>query len=295
MLEQLVSPRNQQHLLDPRAVGQVERRLRGLGQPPRSIAEMAEWLRRIGDLTDSELEGPMAEFLTALQADGRAVRLDLPGVVDPGRWVAAEEESVYRQAFGLGVSTSPDVARAAGKIIFERFLSTHALVGLNDLLKRYPFEREWAIRQLDEWTKTGRVVAVGGGETMQWSAPTNLDQVERGSLALLRREVLTCPPQQFADFLLRWQSAHPETRRGGSEGLAAALERLEGLTISAEVWERAILPARAVVSSALVGRMDFRRFRLLGWPGGATPGRLLSPRYVASVSFAARGKCSRPH
>ena len=243
LLEQLVSPRNQEHLLDPRAVGQVERRLRGLGQPPRSVAEMAEWLRRIGDLGDSELEGSMAEFLGQLQADGRAVRIDLPGVAEPGRWVATEEALLYRQAFGL-IDAEHENARAAGKVIFERFLKTHALVGLGDLLERYPFERDWTIRQLDEWTTSGRVVAIGGGATMQWSAPANLDQVQRGSLALLRREVLTCPPQQFADFLLRWQNVHPEARRGGGEGIAAALERVEGLPILAEVWERAILPIR---------------------------------------------------
>jgi ATP-dependent Lhr-like helicase len=79
---------------------------------------------------------------------------------------------------------------------------------------------------------------------MQWSAPANLEQVQRGSLALLRREVLTCPPPQFADFLLRWQGAHPESRRGGADGLAAALERLEGLPLAAEVWEQTVLQAR---------------------------------------------------
>ena len=35
LLEQLVAPEKHGHLLDPRAVHQVERRLRGLGQPPR--------------------------------------------------------------------------------------------------------------------------------------------------------------------------------------------------------------------------------------------------------------------
>ena len=71
-------PQSQGHLLDPRAVHQVERRLRGLGQPPRSATEMAEWLRRLGDLTPDELEGPMAAFLEQLEAEGRACRLELP-------------------------------------------------------------------------------------------------------------------------------------------------------------------------------------------------------------------------
>jgi ATP-dependent Lhr-like helicase len=60
----------------------------------------------------------------------------------------------------------------------------------------------------------------------------------------LRREVTTCPAPQFADFLLRWQGAHPETRKGGSDGLAEALDRLQGLPLAAEVWEQTVLPAR---------------------------------------------------
>ena len=114
------------------------------------------------------------------------------------------------------------------------------------MLNRYPFEEEWARRQLEEWARTGRVVPVQRGELepVQWSAPANLDQVQRGSLALLRREVVTCAPPQFADFLLRWQRVHPETRRGEAAGLAETLDRLQALPLPAEVWEQTVLPAR---------------------------------------------------
>jgi ATP-dependent Lhr-like helicase len=84
----------------------------------------------------------------------------------------------------------------------------------------------------------------GDGGPLQWSAPENLQQVQRGSLALLRREVTTCSPPQFADFLLRWQGVHPAARQGGPEGLAEALARLEGLPLPAELWEQTVLPAR---------------------------------------------------
>ncbi len=257
LLQQLVAPGQLGHLLDPRAVHQVERRLRGLGQPPRSVNEMAEWLRRLGDLADSDLEGPMAEFLRQLQAEGRAVRLELPGFPQP-RWISTEDEPLYRQAFatasppssppaaaGGEAGSSPEQVPSAGLTILRRFLETHALVGLNDILARYPFEPGWAQQQLEEWARTGRVVQVQlSDETMHWSAPENLEQMQRGTLALLRREVVTCSPPQFADFLLRWQHAHPDTRRGGSSGLAEVLERLQGLPLPAEVWEQTVLPAR---------------------------------------------------
>ncbi len=99
---------------------------------------------------------------------------------------------------------------------------------------------------MEEWTRAGRVVAVSApdSETVQWSDPANLEQVQRGSLGILRREVVTCSPPQFADFLLRWQCLHPEARRGEGDGLADVLGRLQGLALDAELWERTVLPAR---------------------------------------------------
>ncbi len=245
LLEQLLRPDRQVHLLDPRAVHQVQRRLRGLGQPPRSVAEMAEWLRRLGDIAPSEVEGPMAAFLDELERDGRACRIELPGCTEPLRWVAGEEAELYRQAFGL-IPAEPAPAQQAGAFIFARFLQTHALVGLQDVLQRYPFQRDWALRQLEEWVQAGKAVSVvaGAGTPLQWSAPMNLEQVQRGSLALLRREIITCGPEQFADFQLRWQGVHPQARQGGPEGLADVLHRLEGLPLDRTLWEQAVLPAR---------------------------------------------------
>jgi ATP-dependent Lhr-like helicase len=60
----------------------------------------------------------------------------------------------------------------------------------------------------------------------------------------LRREVVTCTAPQLADFLLRWQYVHPAHHRGGPEGLADVLDRLQGLSLDPEVWEQVVLPAR---------------------------------------------------
>ncbi len=280
LLRQLLEPEEHRHLLDPRAVHQVERRLRGVGRPPRSAAEMAEWLRRLGDLTPGELEGPMAGFLEQLRDEGRACLVELPAVREPRRWALAEEADLYRTAFNL-ISSSPlprnggegagvrgsdsepqsgpltpgpspprrgrGEQEEAGEAILERFLATHALVSLDDVLGRYPFERDWAERRLRAWAESGRAVPVrpaGEDETMQWSAPENLEQVQRGSLGLLRREVTTSSAPQFVDFLLRWQGAHPESQRGTAAGVAEALGRLHGLPLPADLWEQTVLPAR---------------------------------------------------
>jgi ATP-dependent Lhr-like helicase len=244
LLEQLVSPDGRPHLLDPRAVNHVERRLRGVGQPPRTPTEMAEWLRRLGDLSPAELEGPMAGFLETLVQEGRAKPLTLPRCPEAERWILTEEEDLYRRAFGLDDGRADGDAAAT---ILERFLQTHALVGLGDVLARYPFDADWARRQLETWATTGRAVVVtrsDAPEPLQWSAPENLEQVQRGTLGLLRSEVRTCPAPRFADFLLRWQRVHPETRSGSSEGVIEVLECLEGLPLPAALWERAVLPCR---------------------------------------------------
>ena len=215
--------------------------------PPRTATEMAEWLRRLGDLTPAELEGPMAAFLEELEADGRARRIELPRCREPLRWVAAEEEALYRQAFGLRRRRAGAGAGGGGGDL--RPLPGDARPGRAGATcwTAIPSSPNWAQRQLEEWARTGRATPVRAddAEPLQWSAPENLEQVQRGSLALLRREVVTCPPPQFADFLLRWQGVHPDDARGGgAEGLAEVLERLQGLPLPAEVWEQTVLPAR---------------------------------------------------
>src|SRR5262249_47098654 len=249
LLGQLIAPEERRHLIDPRAVQQVERRLRGVGRLPRSAAEMAEWLRRLGDLTPCELEGPMAAFMAELRADGRAVLFELPSCRLPERWVLSEEAELYRRAF-LSPNVPAGEAREAAQAILGRFLETHALVGLHDVLERYPFDSTWVERILRDWAESGRIVSVqipaAEDRPMQWSSPPNLEQVQRSTLALLRHEIVACPPAQFADFVLRWQGAHPATRREGSDGVAAVLDRLEGLPLPAEVWERTVVPARVI-------------------------------------------------
>jgi ATP-dependent helicase Lhr and Lhr-like helicase len=242
-------------LIHPQAVAQVEGRLRGIGRPPRSATEMAEWLLRLGDLAPEELHGPMAGFLAELENDSRAVEIDIPSVdgrdcrsgkLSTQRWVLAEEADLYHQAFE-GRPANRQRKEQAAETILQRFLDTHALVGLDDILRRYPLEESWACKKLELWAESGRAVAVppsNGADTARWSAPANLEQVQRGTLSLLRREVATSPSQQFADYLMRWQYAHPDSRRGGLHGASEVLARLEGFSLPAELWEQAVIPAR---------------------------------------------------
>jgi ATP-dependent Lhr-like helicase len=246
LLDQLLGA-GKEPLIHPQAVMHVESRLRGVGKPPRSATEMAEWLRRLGDLTIDELHGPMAGFLAELERDGRAFQLELAGSSKASRrWVLAEDKDLYCQAFGKSVKNGKRHSQAA-ETILQRFLDTHALIGLDDIVTRYPLKKNWARRKLQEWSGSGRAVPIASPaepHAERWSAPANLQQVQRGTLSLLRREVKTCPAQQFADFLLRWQFAHPDARRNDRDDLADVLARLEGVALPSELWQQTILPAR---------------------------------------------------
>src|SRR5262245_28253622 len=141
--------------------------------------------------------------------------LELPACREPQRWILSEEAEVYRRAF-LDADATASEAREAAKTILGRFLETHALVGLRDVLDRYPFDSHWAEHTLGGWAESGRIVPVRSpvqdDAPTQWSSPPNLEQVQRSSLAFMRQEIVACPPAQFADFVLRWQGVHPAGR-----------------------------------------------------------------------------------
>jgi ATP-dependent Lhr-like helicase len=245
LLDQLVG-QNKELALDRRAVHRVDHRLRGVGQPPRSTTELAEWLRKLGDLSASDLSGNMESMLADLEGQGIVQRLNLPGVPEPLRWVLTEEAAAYERVFGATPVSFEEVQEEAATILY-RFLETHALVSLRDVLERYSFEATWAKRKLEEWGRSGRLIPVQSPqepEPLQWSAPENFADMQRGTLAILRREVITCPPAQFVDFVLRWQHLHPETRLAGAEGLVDVLTRLNALAIPALLWEQTVLPGR---------------------------------------------------
>lgn len=237
LLDPLLEPVRDPDLLDPIAIGRVDHRLRELGAAPRTVDEMAETLRRLGDLTDRELFGPMDGFVRELERRSRAVRIELAVGAEPGRWILAEEAEEYSRAF-----RSPPEG-AALEFIIGRFLRTRALTALDDLLGRYPMEHSLARELLEEWSDRGDLVAVEG-ETTRWADRRNLHEVRRLSIALRRRESLAVSPEQFADFVARRQRVVPSLRREGRTALSLVLEQLAGYAAPADLWESEIFPRR---------------------------------------------------
>ena len=243
-------------LLEPTAIGRVEARLRGSGHPPRTLDEMAEALRRLGDLTAGELAGPMAGFLETLLAQGRALRIELAGTAEPARFIGDEDRALYESAFGgtpgrkagRPEKSESDKARdEAVATIVRRYLRAHALVGLGDLTARYPIGAGLATDLLERFADEGGLVRLDplqGDDAPRWADRQNLEEVRRLSIAMRRRESVAVPPEAFADFVARRQNVHPATRREGAAAVGLALEQLRGFAASADLWESDILPAR---------------------------------------------------
>ncbi len=164
--------------LDASAIGRVEGRIRGTNHPPRTVDEMGETLRRLGDLADFEVAGPMLGFLRRLQEEGRAETIRLDGTLHPERWIGVEERELYESAFG---DTKNDDAL---EVIGKRFLQTHALVSLDDVLARYPMDPATATELLERWESEGAVVRLdqsGDCDGSRWADPENLAEVRAGS------------------------------------------------------------------------------------------------------------------
>ncbi len=242
-LEPLLRGDAQGDWLDPEAIGRVENRLRHHGRPPRTVDEMAERLRLLGDMTETEVTGPMAVFLAELESAGRALSIELALPREPARWILAEENELYRTAFPIDANGDEE---SRGTIV-RRFLQTHALVGLADLTARYPIPAVEAAELMELWCEEGKVVRIGeeGPQAQpRWAERGNLAEMRRATVAARRRESLAVLPEVFADFVLRRQHALPGSRGEGPESVERTLELLQGFGALASAWESDILPRR---------------------------------------------------
>jgi ATP-dependent Lhr-like helicase len=268
--------------LDPHAIERVEQRLRG-ERPPRSADEMAEWLRRVGDLVPSELHGPMASFLETLASEGRAARFPIPDAAEPDRWISAEELDLYHAAFAL------DPNALARSTIIERHVATRALVGVGDLTRRYGLDPAEATSLLEALSEDGGLVRLGDSdeEPARWADRRNLADVRRVTLALRRRDAIAVPPETFADFLLARHHLQPATRLEGPAALAAVLDRLDSFAAPLSLWEQELLPRR--IAGFRPASLD-ESVRRAGLLPRAVPG----PRGEPLVAFLSAAEAVHP-
>ncbi len=249
------------------------------GRQARDADELALLVDRAGDLTRAELEARVSpgtqwlrgDPLASLLASGRLIGATLPTAEGAElRFLLVDNYARYASAFGpevMGtIATGVELVRrpaaeavpavlreaalterAARREILARFVSLAGPVSGEDVRARYAFDARWVQRRLEEWERGGVLVrgAFGGERTVdRWVSRRLLEQARRRELAQARKQIEAVAIERFARFVQRWQHVAADTRLGGSDAAATALQQLYGLARPAEGWERDYLPAR---------------------------------------------------
>jgi ATP-dependent Lhr-like helicase len=252
MLAELLGETDLRELIEPAALAAVEAELSRLApeRHARDIEGTADLLRVLGDLTTAEAlaRGATEDWLDALATAGRALRVRITG---EQRWVAVEDAGRLRDALGvplpMGVPaafTEP-VRDPLGDLV-SRFARTHGPFDAEELATRFGLGVAVAVAALERLVGVGRLVRGElrpGRSGEQWCDAEVLRRLRRRSLAALRREVEAVPPRAFAAFLPAWQAV-TSGRSRGVDGVARAIEQLQGTLIPASAWEQLVLPAR---------------------------------------------------
>ncbi|WP_177154728.1 ATP-dependent helicase [Glycomyces harbinensis] len=277
LLADLLGDVDLRELLDPDALAEVERELQWLTEDraARDAESVADLLRVLGPLTDAELaeRGAAPGWAAALSKAGRAVRVPIAG---RDRWAAIEDAGRLRDALGTPLPAGvPDaftepVPDPLGDLL-ARHARTRGPFTTADAAARFGLGTAVAEAALRRLAADGRLVEGEfrpGGEHLEWCDAQVLRRLRRRSLALLRKELEPVPAASLAEFLPHWQhlgtwtptgdraepggesapaAAARSAARGelrGLDGLARAIEQLQGAAVPASALEKLILPSR---------------------------------------------------
>ena len=186
---------------------------------------------------DLPTPGPHAIRLRMLALCYEALRL--PGARE--RYVAAADwlpSEIYNER-----PTGEDARRA----LIERLTRARGPVTKYEIMERYGLAGLLVERALSELERAG---AVSQGEYVaskpfpQWCYQRNLDDIRRITTARRQNDMDPATPEQYADFLIRWQRLHPDTRLSGVDGVRHVLRQLQGMDNFQLLLERDVLAGR---------------------------------------------------
>jgi ATP-dependent Lhr-like helicase len=251
LLAELLGSEDLRELLDPVAIAAVELELQGLlpERFPRDIDEAHDLLVRLGDLSEKEAvdRGVGEEWLRELQSQRRAVAIRLAGET---RWIAAEDAGRYREAMGASLPVGlPDAFLTPGNAPLDsllwRYARTHVPFVTADPAKRWAAPTPAIEEALNRLAAHGDVVAGEfrrAAEGREYCHPEVLRMLRRRSLAALRREIESVPPEALARFLPAWHGIG--VKAGGTDRLLEVVFQLQGLALPATVIERDVIANR---------------------------------------------------
>jgi ATP-dependent Lhr-like helicase len=251
LLAELLGSEDLRELLDPDAIAAVELELQGLlpERFPRDPDEAHDLLIRLGDLTSDEAaaRGISAEWLRGLEQERRAVVVRLAGA---SRWIAAEDAGRYREAVGASLPVGlPDVFLKSGPepldSLLRRWARTHVPFVTADPAARWSLPAAAVEASLNRLAAHGDVLAGEFRRAQQgreYCHPDVLKVLRRRSLAALRHEVESVPPEAVARFLPAWHGLG--AKAGGADRLLEVVFQLQGDALPASVIERDVIAAR---------------------------------------------------
>ncbi|MCX5375474.1 ATP-dependent helicase [Streptomyces sp. NBC_00091] len=280
LLAELLGQAELRELLDAEVLEELERELQWLTEDRRAkdAESVADLLRMLGPLTDAELaaRGAPAAWPEALAAARRAIRVRIGGA---DHWAAVEDAGRLRDALGtalpVGVPeafTEP-VKDPLGDLL-ARYARTHGPFTTATVATRLGLGAAVTEGALHRLAAAGRVVQGEfhpAGIGQEWCDAAVLRRLRRRSLAALRQELEPVPPASLATFLPQWQHLGGALR--GIDGLARAVEQLQGAPVPASALERLILPSR-VAGYAPTLLDELTTTGEVVWAGaGALPGK----------------------
>ncbi len=247
MLGQLIHPESISGLLSEEALSEVEQRLQGTtdGYRARTPTELIELMRRIGDLSETEIRqritGEEQSIINQLVNEKRIIRIPLGHDV---RWIIAEDLPLYSDAF-----SETDTSHESLQRIIERYLWHHSLISTEEILQRYPVEPwriETILKKLQNRGELFRIEPQQTGDPVRWGFRENIQQIRRVTIRQERKRTQPCDTAQFIEFLLHWQHCQPGTTLSQTDGLLTVLEMFQGLALPAEIWENEIFGRRII-------------------------------------------------
>ncbi|MFE7038723.1 DEAD/DEAH box helicase [Streptomyces atratus] len=281
LLAELLGQAELRELLDADVLTELEQELQWLTEDRRikDIEGVADLLRVLGPLTEAELaeRGAQPPWAPELSAARRAIRVRIGGA---DHWAAIEDAGRLRDALGtalpVGVPeafTEP-VKDPLGDLL-ARYARTHGPFTSNEAATRFGLGAAVTDGALQRLAATGRIVQGEfhpAGIGQEWCDATVLRRLRRRSLAALRHELEPVPPAALAGFLPQWQHLGNNSLRG-IDGLARAIEQLQGAPVPASALEKLILPGRVTgYSPALLDELTTTGEVV--WAGaGALPGK----------------------
>ncbi|MFJ6451916.1 DEAD/DEAH box helicase [Streptomyces hydrogenans] len=252
LLAELLGQAELRELLDPEVLAELERELQWLTEDRRikDSEGVADLLRVLGPLTDADLAARGAEegWVRELARSRRAIAVRIAGTE---HWAAIEDAGRLRDALGtalpVGVPeafTEP-VKDPLGDLL-ARYARTHGPFTSSQAATRFGLGTAVTDGALQRLAAAGRVVQGEfhpSGIGQEWCDAAVLRRLRRRSLAALRHELEPVPPAALATFLPQWQHLGGSSLRG-IDGLARAVEQLQGAPVPASALEKLVLPSR---------------------------------------------------